>query len=332
MSETNDQDKIPADSESGGSGEIDRREVLKAAGALAVGAAAAVAGQKEAVAQESIFDEQPVIGTPDWRNFEPGKRDEEGFVEMTGEPDKATSWEARSVYGVAMGIITFRQYIASVPGEAANANSYNFPVLFKEMDAESILDTFDSKVHDRHTKAAVEACKWLELQGVRGIIAGAGFWSTYQQAVQDQINVPFFSSTLLQIPALLATTPAHQKIGVFAANAENLRRAPAIENCGVSLEDKENRLVIGQPEGDGYDKYVEVKHEYWPAKLGEDLERAAVKMAEEHDISCFVLESTAFPPSAYRISRATQKPVYDTITLAHWAYSGLVRRPYTGIL
>ncbi len=279
----------------------------------------------------SIYD-MPLIGTPDWREFSPGEKDKEGFIEMTGEPKKATSWEARSVYGVTIGIITFRQYIASIPGEAANATSYGFPVLFREMEAENILETFHTEVVPKHTAATVEAAKWLELQGVRAILAGCGFWATYQKAIQAELNVPFFSSTLLQLPALLATTRPDQKIGVFAANAANLKACPAIENCGVSLEDKENRLVIAQPEGPAFDKYVEVEHEYWPDQLGEALAAAAVKMAAEHNISCFVLESTAFPPSAYRVQRATQKPVYDTITLAHWAHSGVMRRPYTGIL
>ena len=125
-----------------------------------------------------------------------------------------------------------------------NATTFGFPLLYREMITDNIGDVAALQPVKKFTDAAVEAAKWLELQGVRAIMGNCGFFGTYQKAIQDQINTPFFSSSLIQLPMMVAGLPRDKKVGVITANGPILSKCSAIENCGLSPELKRDRVVI----------------------------------------------------------------------------------------
>ena len=59
-----------------------------------------------------------------------------------------------------------------------------------------------------------------------------------QKAIGERIETPFFSSSLVQLPTVLTVLPSSKKVGVVTANGPVLEAGPAIENCGVSSDDK----------------------------------------------------------------------------------------------
>ena len=79
------------------------------------------------------------------------------------------------------------------------------------------------------------------MAGCRAVIGNCGFFGNYQPQVAAELKIPFFGSSLLQIPMVLASMGSDQKVGVLTADGSKLKVAPALENCGVTDLD---RVVI----------------------------------------------------------------------------------------
>ena len=50
--------------------------------------------------------------------------------------------------------------------------------------------------------------------------------------------------TGLMLPMMVQSLAPNKKVGVITANGPQLMKTQAIQNCGLSLEDKEDRIVV----------------------------------------------------------------------------------------
>jgi len=168
----------------------------------------------------------------------------------------------------------------------------------------------------------------IEMEGVDK------FFGTFQAAIQERIDTPFFSSSLVQLPTILTCLPKNKKVGVVTANAPVLEEAPTIELCGVSAEDKKNRIVIAGAQGPEFDKVLGQTGEPFDVhKLEEEIVSAARGIAEEDpDIGAFLLECTELAPAAYAVQNAVRVPVYDFSTLIRFVQDGSRARQYHGFM
>jgi aspartate/glutamate racemase len=274
------------------------------------------------------------MNTPDWRTLKPGVPDSDLYTEASGCNDEdLTWWDGRNVSGVTIGLVQFRANLPMLPGNMGNATTFGFPMLYREMNADSIFDVMAEEPTENFTDATVEAAKWLELQGVRAIMGNCGFFGTYQKAVQARIDTPFFSSSLMMLPMMVQSMPRNKKVGVITANGPILQKVPAVENCGLSLEDKENRIVIrGCEDGPEFSGAIMANTgRYNPAKVEQEIVTVAKRMINENkDIGAILLECTELSPHAVAVQNAVRMPVWDYTTLTNWIYSGCIRRPFTG--
>ncbi len=274
------------------------------------------------------------LPTPDWRTLTPGKKDSDLYTEQSGYNDvDVTGWDGRNVFGVTIGLVQMHVNLAMMPGNMGNATTFDFPILYRRMNAENVADVMANPPTQNFTDAIVEAAQWLELQGVRAIMGNFGFFGSYQNAVKARINVPFFSSSLMMLPMMVHSMPRNKKVGVITANGPNLIKTQAVENCGLSLEDKENRIVImGCEGGQEFSSAIMANTGvYNPAKVEQEIVAVAKQMLQENDdIGAILLECTELSPHAVAVQNAVRMPVWDYTTLTKWIYSGCIRRPFTG--
>ena len=309
---------------------LDRREFVgTSVGAAAIGAAV-IAGADKAFAQ----DEEPgKFSTPDWRTLEPGAHDSDLYAEETGFNDEdLTWWGGRNIAGVTIGLVQFRANLPMMPGNMGNATTFNFPMLYREMAADNALDVMATTPVEQFTDACVEAAKWLELQGVRAIMGNCGFFGHYQKVVQARIDTPFFSSSLMMLPMMVRSMPKNKKVGVITANGPLLRSGPAMENCGLSPEDKANRVVVEGCENDPeFARAMACGGAYNPVRFEADVLAGTKRLLKnDKDIAVILLECTELSPHAHAVQKLTHMPVWDYTSLTNWIYSGCVRRPFTG--
>ncbi|MEK6246759.1 MAG: hypothetical protein N2C12_01185, partial [Planctomycetales bacterium] len=304
-----------------------RREFIgKSIGAAVLGAAV-IGGAGSAMAQDMV------IPTTDWKTVEPGPRANDLYAEQSGFNDADTTWwPGRNISGVTIGLIQFQANLPMIPGNMGNATTFDFPMLYREMNAENVLDVMSTTPVQQFTDACVEAAQWLEMQGVRAIMGNCGFFGHYQIAVQERINTPFFSSSLMMLPMMVRSMPRNQKVGVLTANGPLLREGPAMENCGLSPEDKKNRVVVEGCEDDiEFARAMAVQGAYNPVKFEQDVLTGIKRLLKKDpDIGVILLECTELSPHAHAVQRLVNMPVWDYTSLTNWIYSGTVRRPFVG--
>jgi aspartate/glutamate racemase len=275
-----------------------------------------------------------VLKTPDWKTLKPGKSDSDLYTEQSGVNDaNVTGWDGRNVCGVTIGLVQMHVNLAMIPGNMGNATTFDFPILYRRMNADNVVDVMANPPTENFTDAIVEAAQWLELQGVRAIMGNCGFFGSYQNAVKARINLPFFSSSLMMLPMMVHSMPANKKVGVITANGPILKEVQAIENCGLSPEDKENRIVVmGCENGEEFSTTIMANTGvYNPHKVEQEIVAVARQMlAENDDIGAILLECTELSPAAVAVQNEVRMPVWDYTTLTKWIYSGCIRRPFTG--
>jgi hypothetical protein len=166
----------------------------------------------------------------------------------------------------------------------------------------------------------VAAARELAAQGVRAITTSCGFLVLLQQELQAAVAVPVVTSSLLQLPALLAE---EARVGVLTISAERLG--------------SEHLLAAGVPRGrldDVVVQGIDAGGEFARAILGNDttmdVERAradVVAAARALQVRApglrhVVLECTNLPPHAEAVRAATGWRLWsllDDPRLAPWA-------------
>ena len=232
-------------------------------------------------------------------------------------------------YGQAVGILLLDARVPFIPGDVANATTYNYPVIFKLVPGLSTRVCLSGAPEFNALMA--EAAKELVAQGVRGISSDCGFMLQYQDTVRDAVDVPVCLSSLLQLPFVARTMEPARPIGVLTADSSCLD-PDFIERAGVKVE---NPIVIAG---------LQDEPEFQSAILGErgtldsdlinaETVRVAEQMVAEHpDMGAFLLECSMLPPYAKAVQDAVGLPVYDFITMIDYLQSGTHQRGYHGYM
>jgi Asp/Glu/hydantoin racemase len=325
----NDKENLDIGQEIVGTETLDRRKFLGTSVSAAVLGVGALMGASTSAQAEGI-----VIPTPDWKTLKPGAQNSDLYTEQSGYNDAdVTSWDGRNIFGVTIGLVQMHVNLPMIPGNMGNATTFDFPMLYRRMESDNAMDVMANPPAKNFADGIIEAAKWLELQGVKAIMGNCGFFGSYQNIIREQINVPFFSSSLMMLPMMVQSMPRGKKVGVITANGPKLLEVQAIENCGLSKEDKEKSIVVM-----GLEEYPEFATgimantgKYNPQKVEREIVSVAERMLVNHkDIGAILLECTELSPHAVAVSNAVRMPVWDYTTLTEWIQSGCVRREFKG--
>ncbi|MCC6179529.1 MAG: aspartate/glutamate racemase family protein [Chloroflexi bacterium] len=228
--------------------------------------------------------------------------------------------------GVPVGVLLLDTRFPRPPGDIGNAETFDFPVLYEVVEQATptrvVVDAASGLVD-----AFCEAARRLEAAGVGAIATSCGFLALHQQALAAAVAVPVFTSSLLQVPTVLASLGPARKVGVLAFKGDSLTREHFLGVGVPSLE----RVVVGGLEGapSFFRPIVENCGPMDLAAVESEVVAVAVGLVERHpDIGALVLECTNLPPYSAAIQRATGLPVWDAIALVRWAQQAVRQRPY----
>lgn len=228
------------------------------------------------------------------------------------------------VAGIAIGIIAIDLGYVKLPGNVANATTFDFPVLYEIVSFE-IEDLFEGKAEI--LEVILDAARNLEKKGVRAIVGACGYFNHFQEQIKEAVTVPVFMSSVLQIPLIKMGLKSHQKIAILVADKEGADRA-FFAKANVDIDDC---IVqdIGSLESFAPIRYV--KPYLDNETLKKDLINVVNDLYKEHpEIGAVLLECSDLPPYAASIHATTGLPVFDFITLINWVYSAVVKRTYFG--
>jgi hypothetical protein len=113
--------------------------------------------------------------------------------------------------GEAIGILLLDTSVPFIPGDVANATTYDFPVRFRKVEGFTVARAIgkDPTIYDALMTAAQE----LVDQGVRAVTGDCGFMALHQQRLACDLGVPVFLSSLL--PPYAAALQAAVQLPVF---------------------------------------------------------------------------------------------------------------------
>ena len=234
----------------------------------------------------------------------------------------------QAVAGCAIGILVLDLWYTYVPGNVANASTYNFPVLYKILKGSTIPQILnaDPSLLDM----IVEGGKELEQQGCRAIVGACGYFGHFQKETSRRLNVPTYLSSVLQVPLMMEGLKPEQKVGIICANAPYLTPG-LITQCGVN---DLSRIVIADAQGcPEFRNIDECTGHFKSYKMEQELVSLAKGLVDDNpNIGAILIECSDMPPYAWAIQNAVRLPVFDFISLINWVYAGVLRRPFAGFL
>lgn len=215
--------------------------------------------------------------------------------------------------------------LSELPGNATNPSTFSFPILYKRIPGAN-LDTVVKQPSSDLLNSMIHACQEMESEGIRAITTSCGFNAFFQKELVDAVNIPIFTSSLLQIPFVHRMLGASRSIGIITADSSSLTNAH-LEAVGV---DKSIPLSIV-----GLEETAAFSHTNTNVGFRLDIEQLRIDILNViKDLlkgvpttGAIVLECTDLPPFSNDIYQATGLPVFDIVTLTKFVYSALTHRP-----
>jgi len=207
-----------------------------------------------------------------------------------------------------LGILMLDTRFPRIVGDVGNAQSFDFPVIFRRMEGIGSADAVTAHPDRPRVLAALKAnAEALAAEGAVGLSTSCGFLALYQKELEALSPVPVATSALLQIKELTG-----RKVGVLTASAENLTPAH-LEAVGAPGDTP----VEGLPR-DGAFAATFLRN---GLTLDRDaVEREAVQagrslIARHPSVDTLVLECTNLPPYKQALQQALSLPVFDVLDL-----------------
>ncbi|MBQ5950565.1 MAG: aspartate/glutamate racemase family protein [Lachnospiraceae bacterium] len=229
----------------------------------------------------------------------------------------------QATYGQKIGVLLLDSRIPRIPGDIGHAGTFDFPVLFKVVSGASIAKVIGD-TDPALLEPFIEAARDLQRRGCRAITTSCGFLAIFQKELAAALEVPVFTSSLLQVNFIRTMIAPDKKIGIIAAEKNSIT-PQHLEGAGIRGEEVK---IVGL---DGCACFTAMRSEdpsYDTEVLKKDLVDAALRLTAEGDIGAIVVECTNLSPFSYAVQEATGLPVFDIVTLINYMHQSVAQRPY----
>lgn len=229
----------------------------------------------------------------------------------------------RRVYGVTIGLAIMDRRFARPVGDAGNARSFDFPVLYDVVHGLRRLPFMSEQESEERYPLLLDSCQRLVDMGATAVSTTCGFASIYQDRLAQDLSAPVATSSLLQVPTALRLIPADAGLAIIAANAEGVT-ARHLQGAGITDNDHGRLHIVGLQESEAWRAAVLSESEHAPLRtdvLSSEVIRLCEEARAKHpDIRGFVAEMANLGPYSRALQKATGLPVWDTISLVNWLY------------
>ncbi len=239
-------------------------------------------------------------------------------------------------YGMGLGIILLDDVYPGFPGDVRNASAFPYPIQYevaKGVDIKLLVVEDDKSAC---LDPVVAAARALERMGCRALVAECGYFAYFQREIAASVQVPVFTSSLLQVPLAQQVIGPNRVVGILVADSLYLTRRH-LEAVGTNPDS--NVIVFGACDGDACPEFdclwTEAKRPDQPTasyeKARDEFLEQAVGFYRQHpDMGAMVLECTGFSPFARALQREIEIPIFSYGTLLDYAFSVVAHRDYYG--
>lgn len=226
-------------------------------------------------------------------------------------------------YGQAIGILMLDTHFPRIEGDIGNALTYSFPVKYKKVKnatTNQIVLECATGLLDRFINAAQE----LEKEGVNAITTSCGFLSIYQKELSAAVDVPVFTSSLIQVPMIYRMLKASQKVGIITANGKTLTEKHfngvgwSAQEISIAIAGMENSNEFSEIFVHGTRTVMDVENVTKEIlNVGKDL------IKRYPNTGAIVLECTNMSPFRQALQKQLSVPIFDIVTLIKMVYSSI---------
>lgn len=213
--------------------------------------------------------------------------------------------------GVLMLETTFERPI----GDIGNKDTFSFPIVYKTVKGASV-DRVVTNTDQTVLAPFIQAAKDLEKEGVQAITTSCGFLAIFQTEIQHQLEVPFFSSSLLQIPLIHMVVGG--LIGIITASKKHL----TVEHLQGVFAHQYPLAIEGMEEMPAFaGAIINEKIQLDKGKVQQEIKHVTEKLITNNPkLSAIVLECTNLPPYKEAMREVTSLPIFDITTLTKYIY------------
>lgn len=236
-------------------------------------------------------------------------------------------------FGESIGIIVWKTwYPALIHGHHNFVTTYDFPVRIKLIENWRAPEDKMEEWFGWNLPEYIKVAKELELEGVAAICTNCGLTGTMQEDLANAVDIPVFTSSLMQVPFIARSLGKGKKVGILIAVAQRARAQnfKMLRSCGI---DESIPIVLrGMDESEDVDVWhtqFQPGSGYDPKKVEEVIVKEAKKMVSENpDIGAINLECTEMPLYAAAVREATGLMVFDSSTMVRYIYNAIVKKHY----
>jgi Asp/Glu/hydantoin racemase len=226
-----------------------------------------------------------------------------------------------------IGVLCLETAFTKIPGHIRNPATFGFEVRYRVVTGatpERVVSQGDPALIEPFIAAARE----LQASGVAAITTGCGFLVLFQQQLAAAVDVPLYTSSLIQLPMVARMLRPDQRVGLLVAKAEALteRHLAAIggESVPVCVAGMADQPEFREVMLEGRRTDLDV------ARLKQEvLDRAGELARANPDLGALIIECTDLVPFAHAIQELIRVPVFDIVTLTQMVHDCLVRGPYS---
>ena len=200
--------------------------------------------------------------------------------------------------------------LEAMAGNSTNPRSYPFPVRMVEVPGANT-DTVILHPSQKLLEDMIALSRRLaDEEGIRAITTSCGFNAIFQKALAEAVDIPIFSSALLQVPFVQQLVGENRAVGVITANSAALSKEH-LRACGIT--DEMNVVVMGLENAPEWSKIFDQPDMPFDMEaVSQEILGVAREGVRQHpQISAIVLECTDLPPYDARIRRELGLPVFD---------------------
>lgn len=234
----------------------------------------------------------------------------------------------KNICGVTIGVLSLESYFPKPPGHIKNPSGLDFTTSYEILEGITVPDLLRNP-NELMLQKVIAGAKKLENSGVKAITGSCGFLALYQNEIVNNVNIPVFVSSLIQLPLIYAMT--NSPVGVLTASKSSLTdqhlTAVGAKHVPIITQGMDNSsefaAVILRNE----------RHDMDLVKIADEVIEAGKKIQKQDpSVKAIVLECTDMPPYAHYIQSELNLPIFDLTTLASMVASCVTRTKYSGFL
>ena len=235
-------------------------------------------------------------------------------------------------FGEKIGIIVWRTwYPALIHGHHNVVTTYDFPVRIKLISNWRAPESKMAEWSGWNVPEYIKTAKELESEGVAAICTNCGLTGTMHETLSNAVDIPVFTSSLMQVPFVSRSIKKGKKVGILIASAQRGRdqNNKLLRSCGI--DESIPYVMKGMDESEDVETWRSqfIKGSgYDPKKVESLIVKEAKKMVAENPIGAIVLECTEMPLYAAAIQEATGLLTFDSSTLVKYVYNACVKKHY----